>query len=209
MIGFSVVGFEEKFIGRCIMRNYRELKKFYLIIPPGKSKKVENVIKIINVIADAAGVLIEEIVLEELNMLKIYQKLFTFLKNALENDEVLLCLSSGLRGVGISLLLAAVEATRFSSPMRIKISVDWEDLSGHEEHLLSEFLSIPILGTREIEVLKLLSKEPMSVRGLSIRLGIPYATLWRTVKRLQNLGFVRRRGVKLEIERVPIWILRE
>lgn len=209
MIGFSVVGFEEKFIGRCIMRNYRELKKFYLIIPSRKSEKVENAVKIINVITDAAGVSTEEIQFEELNMLKIYQKLFTILKNALKEDDVLLCLSSGFRGVGISLLLAAVEATRFSSPMKIKISVDWEDLSGHEEHYLSEFLSIPILGTREIEVLKLLSKEPMSVRELSIRLGIPYATLWRTVKRLQNLGFVKRKGVKLEIEKVPIWILIE
>ena len=209
MIGFAVLGFEEKFISRCMIRNYEELRKFYLIIPGRKSEKLENAMRVIRSVADAAGVQIEEIVFGELNMMKIYQRLLKLMRNLLVEEEVLLCLSSGLRGVGISLLLAAVEATKYASPARVKISVDWENLSGHEEYRLSDFLSVPALKSREREILTLLSEEPMSARQLSMRLGIPYATAWRAIKRLEELGYLRRRGKRLEITRAPFWILRE
>lgn len=209
MLGFAVLGFEEKFISRCMIRNYEYLRKFYLIIPGEKTQKLKNAMRVIESVAEAAGIEIEEIVIEELNMMKIYQKLFIILKNFLEKDEILLCLSSGLRGVGISLLLAAIEATRYYSPTRVKISVDWENLSGHEEYRLSDFLSVSALSSREIEILRILSRSPMSARKLSIELGMPYATVWRAVKRLEELSYIRRRGNKLEVVRVPFWIVRE
>ena len=203
------MGFEEKFISRCMIRNYEDLRKFYLIIPGEKTQKLKNAMRVIESVAEAAGIEIEEIVIEELNMMKIYQKLFIILKNFLEKDEILLCLSSGLRGVGISLLLAAIEATRYYSPTRVKISVDWENLSGHEEYRLSDFLSVSALSSREIEILRILSRSPMSARKLSIKLGMPYATVWRAVKRLEELSYIRRKGNKLEVVRVPFWIVRE
>jgi len=209
MLGFAVLGFEEKFISRCMIRNYEDLRKFYLIIPGEKTQKLKNAMRVIESVAEAAGIEIEEIVIEELNMMKIYQKLFIILKNFLEKDEILLCLSSGLRGVGISLLLAAIEATRYYSPTRVKISVDWENLSGHEEYRLSDFLSVSALSSREIEILRILSRSPMSARKLSIKLGMPYATVWRAVKRLEELSYIRRKGNKLEVVRVPFWIVRE
>lgn len=209
MLGFAVLGFEEKFISRCMIRNYEYLRKFYLIIPGEKTQKLKNAMRVIESVAEAAGIEIEEIVIEELNMMKIYQKLFIILKNFLEKDEILLCLSSGLRGVGISLLLAAIEATRYYSPTRVKISVDWENLSGHEEYRLSDFLSVSALSSREIEILRILSRSPMSARKLSIELGMPYATVWRAVKRLEELSYIRRKGNKLEVVRVPFWIVRE
>ena len=209
MLGFAVLGFEEKFISRCMIRNYKDLRKFYLIIPGEKTQKLKNAMRVIESVAEAAGIEIEEIVIEELNMMKIYQKLFIILKNFLEENEILLCLSSGLRGVGISLLLAAIEATRYYSPTRVKISIDWENLSGHEEYRLSDFLSVSALSSREIEILRILSRSPMSARKLSIELGMPYATVWRAVKRLEELGYVKRKGNKLEVVRAPFWIVRE
>ncbi len=206
----GVLGFDEKFLARCLMRVYARggLRSVSLLVPRPvdnyTARRIGEARASLEKIArDYAGASIEFREVERGSLIQAYMEAKRVIEGALgAGSAVVVCLSGGMRYMLLALLAAALGVPRGYPRLEESIvEVDLESGEGHISIPLRVLRSMPCLDHDEARVLQaLIEAGRATLTELASRTGLAKSTVWNVLQRLVKLGLAedlgRRRGYR-------------
>lgn len=200
----ALLGFDEKFLARCIMRNFAtgNLREVVVLVPEPADEfaaaRVSNARQSIERLArDYAGVDVEfiEVVRGSFRdaFLKGREAALRIISRRL---SITFCLSGGMRYLLVVLIAVALSLPRDHPQVReSRIEVDIESGEGFVTLPLSALRWVSSLDSNELKVMEALWKLGQApLTRLVEETGLPRSTVWKALNKLEGGGLVERIG---------------
>jgi len=194
----STLGFDEKFAVRCLMRNAERISKLVVITAPpldeySKSRLESAWSSLKKVAEEYASIEVER--LEVASPEKFWFSTRTIRRKLYEelagHEELVLCLSGGLRALVAETLIAAVTLPSDASTEKVAVEIELENLSGVVRFNIAQIQKQMQLTGPEHQILEMLEeKGSAKLSWLASMLGKPRTTVYRMLQKLEKQGLV-------------------
>ncbi|TRM75095.1 CRISPR locus-related DNA-binding protein [Sulfolobus sp. A20-N-F6] len=187
MILISAIGFEEKFLVRCFLRNGKNnIDKVILIKPEGEENpKTREAINNFKKLLDEASIPLEILEVNQLDLIstivKISKKILSIKKR-----DFLLNLSSGMRILNFEIL-----ATFLMLGYDAKVEIEAENLTGVVTFELKEIVNDE-LDEKEVEIINAIKGGHKKVRDIAKVTNIPLSTVSKKINNLAEKGYLEK-----------------
>jgi len=198
----GVLGFEEKFLARCMMRVHGGggLSRVVLFVPSPSddysSRRSEEAFRALKKLAEEyMGAAVERVVVDPADFWGCVSRARSLIMSILDSgvEKVFLCIASGMRALVAALIVAALTLPRDYDLERVVVQGDLESGTGMVEFAVSQVRSLAELTSTEERVLKLLSEVgELRLSDVARRLELPKSTVWRTLVSLERKGLVEK-----------------
>lgn len=208
LVLLGVLGFDEKFLARCVMRNFAggRLRRVVVLVPEPTREVAEKVGRA----RESLEKLVREYVEVDIEFLEVPRGSFKAafhaarraMAGALEGgSSLVICLSGGMRYTLLALIAAALSLrTDYPTLPGSRVEVDLESGEGHVSLGLAQLRVLASLDPVEVKALEGLWEAfeekggPVTLTELEQRTGLARSTLWRALTRMAAAGLVEREG---------------
>lgn len=187
MILISAIGFEEKFLVRCFLRQGKNnIDKVILIKPEGEENpKTREAINNFMKLLDEASIPLEILEVNQLDLISTIVKLSKKILSIKKRD-FLLNLSSGMRILNFEIL-----ATFLMLGYNAKVEIEAENLTGFVTFDLKEIVNDE-LDEKEVEIINAIKGGHKKVRDIAKFTNIPLSTVSKKVNDLAKKGYLEK-----------------
>ncbi len=200
----GVLGFDEKFLARCLMRAYTQggLEDVTVLVPePGDEHSRERVEaareSLRRIVEDYMGVRISFASVPRGSLGAAFHKARKAIEEALSSGRpVLLCLSGGMRYMLLALLAALLSVKPdYPALWESRVEADLESGEGSVGLPAASLRALASLEPREVAVLEALwSLGEAGPSAVAAETGLPKSTAYRILEGLARVGLVERLG---------------
>ncbi|MCL4359000.1 MAG: CRISPR-associated CARF protein Csa3 [Candidatus Thermoplasmatota archaeon] len=185
----SVLGFDEKFHVRSLMRHgTKEISKYIVIIPdPSSQERTRKTLESLRSIAQQVDISIEEFSVNYLDFFDAIEQILDILKKNKEFGYIL-NLSGRLRVLDFEVLSAFIILRK-----NAKVEIEPETFIGGPVEFEVNDLIYSSMDNMSVSILSHLRANGGSTVGLTESTGASRTTVWRKLKKLESNGFVSSR----------------
>lgn len=200
----GALGFEEKFLARCMMRAHGHggLRSITLFVPTPSddysARRTESAFSTLRKLAEEymGGVRVERVFVDPLDFWGCVSRVRRLVAQLLDEgfERVVLCIASGMRVLVAALIVGALTLPRGYDLSRVAIEADLESGTGTVVFSAAQVRSLGELSATEERVLRLLSERgSLRLGDIARLLDMPKSTAWRALSNLEKRGLVARR----------------
>lgn len=188
------LGFDERPVLKALLRHSSEgIRRVKVVMPINgeDSRATSAVLRLNEILTKLFDVRVEVIKVDPVDFLEAIRSLKKEMDKALEESKVLLVLGGGTRGIVVE-CLAAVLLLPYDKRRNVQVEIDLEFKEAYISLSAGDLSHADISPVEKGVLSTLIRNKEMGLSEIASILGLPRSTMWKIMKRLENLNLVRR-----------------